>query len=278
MTFLGRFARNPGALIGLAILIAVLALAALAPVLYPSSPWRMVSRPFLGPLVNDRYLLGTDALGRDVAAGLMHGARVSLTVGFVSTLTALLIGVPLGAVAGYFGGLVDDLAMRFTELFQTIPSFALAIVIVAILQPSVGSIVLAIALVSWPPVARLVRGEVLSLRGRDYVQAARTLGMKTPRIIFGEVLPNTIVPIVVMASLMIASAILLESSLSFLGLGDPNLMTWGYMIGAGRTRLIEAWWISFFPGVAIVLTVLALNLVGEGLSDALNPRLAREGR
>ena len=224
----------------------------------------------------DRFWLGTDALGRDVAAGVMHGARVSLMIGLVSTAVALLIGVPLGAAAGYLGGLADDLAMRFTELFQTVPSFALAIVIVAILQPSISSVVLAIALVSWPPVTRLVRGEVLSLRSRDYVQAAITLGQPTSRIIFGQVLPNTVAPIIVMASLMIATAILLESSLSFLGLGDPNLMTWGYMVGAGRTRLIDAWWISFFPGLAIFLTVLALNLVGEGLSDALNPRLARE--
>ncbi len=164
--------------------------------------------------------------------------------------------------------------MRFTEFFQTIPSFALAIVIVAILQPSLASIVLAIGIVSWPPVARLVRGEVLSLRTREYVQAAVTLGLSTPRIIFGQVLPNAVAPIIVMASLMVASAILLESSLSFLGLGDPNLMTWGYMVGAGRTRLIDAWWVSFFPGFAIFLTVLALNLVGEGLNDALNPRLS----
>jgi peptide/nickel transport system permease protein len=273
MTFLGRFARNRGALVGALILLALLAVALLAPVLYPTSPWRMVSRPFMAPFALDRFPLGTDALGRDVAAGLMHGARVSLSLGLVSTIVALAIGVPLGALAGYLGGLVDDLLMRFTELFQTIPSFALAIVIVAILQPSIGSIVLAIALVTWPPVARLVRGEVLSLRRRDYVDAARTLGQRTPRIILGVILPNTVAPIIVMASLMVASAILLESSLSFLGLGDPSLMTWGYMIGAGRTRLVEAWWISFFPGLAIVLAVLALNLVGEGLSDALNPRL-----
>jgi peptide/nickel transport system permease protein len=278
MSFLRRFARNRGALIGLFVLALIVAAAIAAPTLYPTSPWRMVSRPFMAPFALDRFPLGTDALGRDVASGLMHGARVSLLIGLVSTLVALLIGVPLGAVAGYFGGVVDDLCMRFTELFQTVPSFALAIVIVAILQPSITSIVLAIALVSWPPVTRLVRGEVLSLRSRDYVQAAITLGQRTPRIIFGQVLPNTIAPIIVMASLMIASAILLESSLSFLGLGDPNLMTWGYMVGAGRTRLIEAWWISFFPGLAIFLAVLALNLVGEGLSDALNPRLAREGR
>lgn len=278
MSFLGRFARNRGALVGLLVLALIIAAAAAATTLYPTSPWRMVSRPFMAPFVLDRFPLGTDALGRDVASGLMHGARVSLLIGLVSTLVALLIGVPLGAVAGYFGGVVDDLCMRFTELFQTVPSFALAIVIVAILQPSITSIVLAIALVSWPPVTRLVRGEVLSLRSRDYVQAAITVGQRTPRIIFGQVLPNTIAPIIVMASLMIASAILLESSLSFLGLGDPNLMTWGYMVGAGRTRLIDAWWISFFPGFAIFLAVLALNLVGEGLSDALNPRLAREGR
>jgi peptide/nickel transport system permease protein len=278
MSFLRRFARNRGALIGLLVLALIVAAAIAAPTIYPTSPWRMVSRPFMAPFMLDRFPLGTDALGRDVASGLMHGARVSLLIGLVSTLVALLIGVPLGAIAGYFGGVVDDLCMRFTELFQTVPSFALAIVIVAILQPSITSIVLAIALVSWPPVTRLVRGEVLSLRSRDYVHAAITVGQRTPRIIFGQVLPNTIAPIIVMASLMIASAILLESSLSFLGLGDPNLMTWGYMVGAGRTRLIEAWWISFFPGLAIFLAVLALNLVGEGLSDALNPRLAREGR
>ena len=275
MSFLRRFARNKGAVLGALILALVLAAALLAPVYYSTSPWRMVGRPFLAPFALDRFPLGTDTLGRDVAAALMHGARVSLLIGVVSTSVALAIGAPLGAVAGYAGGLLDDALMRFTEFFQTIPSFALAIVIVAILQPSITSIVLAIAIVSWPPVARLVRGEVLSLRSREYVQAAIVLGQTTPRIIMTQVLPNTIAPIIVMGSLMVASAILLESSLSFLGLGDPNLMTWGYMVGAGRTRLLEAWWISFFPGLAIFLTVLALNLVGEGLNDALNPRLAR---
>ncbi len=275
MNFLKRFARNRGAVIGIAILLAVVAFAILAPTLYPQSPWRPVARPFLAPFAMERFPLGTDTLGRNLASGLVHGARVSLMIGVVSTLVALVIGVPLGAVAGYAGGFVDDALMRFTEFFQTIPSFALAIVLVAILQPQLGSIVLAIGVVSWPPVARLVRGEVLSLRSREYVQAAVTIGQSTPRIIFSQVLPNTIAPIIVMGSLMIGSAILLESSLSFLGLGDPNLMSWGYMVGAGRTRLLDAWWISFFPGLAIFLTVLALNLAGEGLNDALNPRLAR---
>ena len=274
---LGRFTANKGALAGCIIISLVIILAVLGPWIYPASPWRLVGRPFLAPLVAARFPLGTDILGRDIAAGMAHGARVSLLIGVVSTSVALLIGVPLGAVAGYFGRTVDDAAMRFTEFFQTIPSFALAIVIVAILQPSIVSIVLAIGIVSWPPVARLVRGEVLSLRSRDYVQAAVTLGVSTPRIIFREILPNAVAPIIVMASLMVASAVLLESALAFLGLGDPNLMTWGYMVGAGRARLLDAWWISFFPGLAIFLTVLALNLIGEGLSDALNPRLS-EGR
>ena len=275
MNFLKRFIRNRGAVIGLVILLAVVVFAVIGPTLFPQSPWRMVGRPFMAPFTMDRFPLGTDMLGRDIAAGLVHGARVSLLIGIVSTVVALLIGVPLGAIAGYAGGFVDDALMRFTEFFQTIPSFALAIVLVAVLQPSMASIVLAIGVVSWPPVARLVRGEVLSLRSREYVQAAVTIGQSTPRIIFSQVLPNTIAPIIVMGSLMVASAILLESSLSFLGLGDPNLMSWGYMVGAGRTRLLDAWWISFFPGIAIFLTVLALNLTGEGLNDALNPRLAR---
>ena len=275
MGFLKRFARNRGAVIGLALLLILILFALIAPYLYPQSPWRVVGRPFVPPFTLERLPLGTDTLGRDIAAGLVHGARVSLMIGVVSTLVALLIGVPLGAVAGYAGGLVDDLLMRFTEFFQTIPSFALAIVLVAILQPSLSSIVLAIGIVSWPPVARLVRGEVLSLRTREYVLAAVTLGQSTPRIIFSQVLPNAVAPIVVLGSLMIASAVLLESALSFLGLGDPNQMSWGYMIGAGRARLLDAWWISFFPGIALLMTIVSINLVGDQLRDVLNPRLQR---
>jgi peptide/nickel transport system permease protein len=246
--------------------------------LFPNSPWRMVQRPFQPPFMLTAVPLGTDALGRDVMAGLIFGARVSLLVGLVSTLAALAVGVPLGAVAGYFGGRIDDALMRFCELFQTVPSFALAIVLVAILTPSIYSIVAAIAVVSWPPVARLVRGEVLSLRSREYVEAAVVTGQTTWTIIWREILPNTLSPVIVQASLMVATAILLESSLSFLGLGDPNLMSWGYMVGAGRTVIRQAWWITVFPGVAILLSVLALNLIGDGLNDVLNPRLARKGR
>ncbi|WP_029030292.1 ABC transporter permease [Salinarimonas rosea] len=273
MSFLRLFARNKGAVIGLVILGTVVAIAAAAPLLYPEDPWRSVGRPLLPPFENLRFPLGTDMLGRDIAAGIAHGARVSLLIGLVSTSVAVLIGVGLGAVAGFLGGRLDDLLMRFTEFFQTIPAFAMAILLVAIFTPSIASIILAIAVVSWPPVARLVRGEFLTLRSREFVQAAVVIGQSGPRIMFSQILPNAMSPIIVAGSLMVATAILTESSLSFLGLGDRNMMSWGFMIGAARTMLRDAWWMSVFPGLAILLTVLAINLVGEGLNDAMNPHL-----
>jgi len=273
VTFWRRFARNLGAMAGLAILVLVALMAVLAPVIYPFSPWEMRGIPFMPP-GEGGFLLGSDSLGRDVAAGIAHGALVSFLVGGVSTVAALVLGVTLGAVAGYGGGWVDDAIMRFTEFFQTIPSFVLAVVLVAIFTPSITSIVVAIAVVSWPPVTRVVRAEFLSLRSREFVQAAEVLGRGRIAIMVTEILPNALSPIIVLASLMVATAILLESSLSFLGLGDPNLMSWGFMIGSGRSVIRIAWWMSVFPGIAIFLTVLALNLVGEGLNDALNPRLA----
>ena len=276
MSFWTRFSFNRGAVIGLVILTFVIVVAILAPFLFPQSPWKMVQRPFLPPFTQDGLPLGTDALGRDVLSGLAHGAYVSLLVGLVSTIVALAIGVPVGAAAGYFAGRIDDALMRFTEFFQTIPSFALAIVLLAIFQPSLTFVIIAISIVSWPPVARLVRGEVLSLRTREFVEAASLSGLGNLQIITRHILPNALPPIIVLASLMVAQAILLESSLSFLGLGDPNIMSWGYMIGAARTVIRTAWWLSFLPGMAILLTVLALNLIGEGLNDALNPRLTRK--
>lgn len=273
MTFFSRYARNYGALIGLAILCVVVAVALFAPLLFPTSPWQSVGDPFLAPTEDMAYPLGTDMLGRDIAAGLAYGARVSLLIGVISTAVAVVIGVTLGALAGFYGGRVDDLLMRFTEFFQTIPAFAMAVVLVAIFSPNIVSITLAIAVVSWPPVARLVRGEFLSLRSREFVQAAVVIGQTGPRIILTQILPNAVSPIIVTASLMVATAILTESSLSFLGLGDRNMMSWGFMIGAARTMLREAWWMSVFPGVAILLTVLAINLIGEGLNDAMNPHL-----
>ena len=271
--FCRRFARSRSGVLGVAILAVVVAVAAAAPVLFPGNPFRRVDRPFAPPF--GRHLFGTDVLGRDVAAGLAHGARTSLTIGVLATSVAVLVGTVMGGLAGYYGGRIDDLLMRTTEFFQTIPTFLFAILLVAILAPSVWSIVFAIAVVNWPTVARLVRGEFLAMRGREFVQACVCLGMTDGRVIFRHILPNCLSPIIVTGSLIVATAILVESALSFLGLGDPNVMSWGFMIGAGRTFLRSAWWLCTIPGVAILLTVLAINLVGEGLNDALNPRLRR---
>ena len=269
--FRRRFMRNRPAVFGLVFLGLVALMALLAPLLYPGSPFQIVDQPFRPPF--GRHLLGTDSLGRDIAAGIVHGARTSLLIGIVATIAAVAIGTVLGGLAGFYGGVVDDALMRVTEFFQTIPYFIFAIVLVAILSPSTQSIVIAIATVSWPPIARLVRGEFMAMRNREFVQASICLGMSDPSIIFGQILPNSLSPIIVAGSLMVATAILIEAALSFLGLGDPNVMSWGFMIGAGRSFLRDAWWLCAIPGVMILLTVLSINLVGEGLNDALNPRL-----
>ncbi|WP_339109649.1 ABC transporter permease [Thioclava sp. GXIMD4216] len=273
--FWKAYAANRGAVVGLIILAVVLLGSITAPFFFPTSPWDMVNMPFVAPFQDEMTPLGTDTLGRDIAAGLAHGAYVSLLVGVISTVVSLAIGIPIGALAGYFGGWVDDILSRITEFFQVIPSFAFAVVLVAIFEPSLWSIITAIALVSWPPVARLLRGEVMALRHREFIEAAQLSGQSGLTIIRRQILPNTISPVIVLASMMVATAILTESALDFMGLGDPNVMSWGYIIGAGRTVLAQAWWVSFFPGVAILLTVLAFNLIGEGLNDALNPRLAK---
>lgn len=277
MPFLKRFVANRGAAVGLALLLLVILTGILASTLYADPPWMMVADPLLAPFADGAYPLGTDMLGRDIAAGLAYGARVSLMIGVISTLVAVLIGIVVGALAGYHGGRVDEALMRGTEFFQTIPQLAMALVLVAIFKPSLYSIVGAISMVSWPPVARLVRSEFMTLKQREFVQAAIVIGQKPARIIFTHILPNASSPIIVTASLMTATAILTESALSFLGLGDRNLMSWGFMIGAARTMLREAPWMSLWPGIAIMLTVLAINLIGEGLNDALNPQLRKRG-
>jgi peptide/nickel transport system permease protein len=272
-SFFRLFVRNRAAVAGAIILLGVLAMAILAPILYPGDPWDMVTEPYLAPGASPDYALGTDMMGRDLAAGIFHGARVSLLIGLVATTVALLLGVSIGALSGYYGGRVDRALMRLTELFQTIPAFLFAIVLVAIFEPSVTTIVLAIGVVSWPPVARLTRGEFLGLRSREFVLACEAMGMSDVRIILRHCLPNAAAPIIVTGSLMVATAILTEAGLAFLGLGDPNVMSWGTIIGAGREVLRSAWYVCTLPGIAILLTVLAINLVGEGLNDALNPRL-----
>jgi peptide/nickel transport system permease protein len=274
MRILRALAARPVPLIGLIVFGLIVAIALLAPVIFGRGPFTIVGMPLLPPGAPG-LLAGSDVLGRDMAVGLAYGARISLLVGMISTIGAVGIGVLLGAVAGYYGGLIDDLLMRVTEFFQIIPSFVLLMVLVAFLQPSLTSTVIGIALISWPQVARVVRGEFLSLRSREFVQAARTLGMRDAKIIFTQILPNALPPIVVVSSMMVGSAILTESALSFLGLGDPNLLSWGSMIGGSRSAMWVAWWTTVLPGLAIMVTVLALNFIGDGLNDALNPRRRR---
>ncbi len=272
-SFWKRFASNRAAVGGAVLLAFVILVAVFGPIIYPVDPFDMVGRPQQPPF--GRFPLGTDVAGRDMLAGLLNGARVSLLIGVMATLAATIVGVTLGAIGGYYGGWIDNILMRVTEFFLTIPSFVFAVVLVAVFSPNVVTITIAIAIVSWPSVARMTRGEFMAHRNREYVLAARAHGARDRNIIFFQILPNALPPIVVVSSLMVATAILTESGLSFLGLGDPNLVSWGYMIGVARTVLRTAWWMAAIPGVTILVTVLAINLVGEGLNDALNPRLWR---
>jgi peptide/nickel transport system permease protein len=271
--FWRRYRRNRSAILGLALFALVVFAAIFGPLLYPSDPWAPLTRPFLWPGERTGFPLGSDSMGRDVLAGLIHGAYVSLLIGVAATAAAVGIGTTVGAIAGYFQGRTDDVLMRLTEVFQTIPNFIFVLVLVAIFRPSIRTILVAIAIVSWPPIARLVRAEFLSLREREFVQSCIAIGMSEARIMWTQILPNCLAPVIIVASILVATAILVEAGLSFLGLGDPNVMTWGKMIGDGRDSLRTAWYLSAIPGLAILLAVLGLSLVGEGLNDALNPRL-----
>ena len=270
-----RWYLQPAILIGGILVFAVLAAALLAGTLYPGDPLDMVGAPFVWPGTDADLWLGTDLMGRDLAAGLFHGARVSLLVGVSSALIALTIGISVGAAAGFYRGRVDAVLTRITEFFQTIPAFLLAIILVAVLKPSLGTIVFALGVTSWTSIARLVRAEFLSLREREFVKASISLGASDVHLIFREILPNAWTPVIVSTALLVANAILSEAGLSFLGLGDPNVVSWGSMIGLGRDALRTAWYMTAIPGLAIVLTVLGLNLLSDALHAALNPRLRR---
>ncbi|ATA25819.1 ABC transporter permease [Brenneria goodwinii] len=270
-----RWLLQPSALIGLAVLALVVAAACLAPWFFPDDPMNMVAEPYLWPGQDPQFPLGTDLMGRDLLAGLLHGARVSLLVGVTSTVIALFIGIAVGVVSGFYRGPVDRVLTGITTLFQTIPAFLLAIILVAVLQPSIGTITFALGITSWTSIARLVRTEFLSLRQREFVRASISLGASDMHLIFREILPNAWTPVVVSTALLIANAILSEAGLSFLGLGDPNVVSWGSMIGTGRDALRTGWYMTAIPGVAIMLTVMALNLLSDALHTALNPRLRR---
>lgn len=267
-----RATRSPSLVIGLGLLLALLVVAALADVLYPSDPLDMVGQPTLWPGESAAFPLGTDSLGRDIMAEIFHGARISLLIGFVAAAIALSIGVLVGSTAGYCRGRIDDLLMRMTEFFQTIPNFLFAIMLVIILSPSISSIIVAIGLTAWTQIARLTRAEVLRVRGTDYVHAAVTMGRSHVAIVREHVLPNSLPPVIISTSILVAQAILTEASLAFLGLGDPNAASWGAMIGAGRETLRTAWYMSAIPGVAVFATVMSFTLIGNGLNDVFNPR------
>ena len=267
------YLRNPAAVLGAALVLAVLAMGLAAPLLFPNDPLGLAGRPLQWPGANPRFPLGTDPSGRDIMAQLFHGVRVSLLIGFVATLVATAIGIAIGALAGFYSGWVDTVLMRLTEAFQTLPNFLLLLVLVAVFGSQIETVTIAIGLVSWPPVARLTRAEFLTLRTREFVQAARVQGLSDLHLMLREVLPNALPPVIVYASVVMAVAILLESALAFLQLSDPNVPSWGNLIGLGRNVLRVEWYVSAIPGVAILLTILGVSLVGQGLNDALNPRI-----
>lgn len=273
--FAARFARNRGAVAGALVLLLVALVAAGADWFYPVNPLRIVGAPEIWPFESWRYPLGTDSMGRDIAALIAHGARATLLIGLVAAATATLTGVTVGAAAAWAGGWIDEGLMRLTELFQIIPNVVFVLTVVSVLGPRIEHITLAVGLVSWPPIARLTRAEFLSFKEREFVQACRAVGMSPWRIAAAEVLPNALPPVIVMSSLVVAGAILYESVVSFLGLGDPNIASWGRLVGEGRSLIRSSWYICAVPGVAIMLTVLSLNLVGDGLNDALNPKLQK---
>lgn len=254
---------------GIAMVLLVVAMALVGPA-FMNSPFTMTGDRFLAP--GQGHVFGTDDLGRDMLSRVAHGARVSLSVGVAAALVSAVIGTVVGSAAGFFGGYVDEFLIRVAEAFQVVPQFFLAILIVALFGPSVNRIVLVIAILSWPSTARIVRAEFLKMRRLDFVAAARLAGAGNATLIFREILPNTLPPLIVNTSLQIAGAILTEASLSFLGLGDPEVVSWGQLLFSAQPFLRNAWWIAVFPGVAISVTALGFNLLGDGLNDILNPR------
>lgn len=270
-----HFRRNRMAMFGLVIMLALYVITLLTPLIAPYDPTAQ------GDIVLTRYLspswehpMGTDKFGRDILSRVLYGSRISLTIGFIAVGLGVLVGSAVGAVAGYFGRWADTVLMRFTDMMLSFPRLVLLIVVIALFEPTIWLVVVVLGLTGWMGVARIVRGEVLSLREREFVQAAKVLGMSDSRIILRHILPNTIAPVIVYATLGIGNTILVEASLSFLGLGvQPPTPSWGNMINDGRDALLTAWWISTFPGLAIILTVMAFNLLGDGLRDALDPRL-----
>lgn len=273
--FWQRFRCNHFAMTGAFVVVSLFLLSLLAPIISPWDPTTIDAYHVLLP-PSAAHWMGTDELGRDVLSRVIYGARISLKVGFVAVGIAITIGTVVGLLSGYYGGWVDAILMRFVDIMLCFPTFFLILAVIALLEPSIWYIMLIIGITGWMGVARLVRAEVLSIKERDYITAARSIGASNFRIIFRHILPNAAAPVFVAATLGVAGAILTESALSFLGIGvQPPTPSWGNILTSGKDYLEFAWWLSLFPGVAILVTVLAYNLLGEGIRDALDPRLQR---
>ena len=267
------FLRNKPAVLGLIVFAFIVLVTIFGPGLYATSAKKMVAPPFLGPGDDLGPLLGTDYLGRDILAGILTGGRTTLLVAAVAAAFTLTIGLVVGSLAGYFGGWIDTLLMRFTEIFQVMPSLLFALVVIFLLGPGTWNETLAIGLTLWPLAARLTRAEFLRLREMEYVKASRAIGCSDLRIMFRTILPNAMPPLLVSATLTVVIAILFHAGLAFLGLVDVNTVSWGSMMGKNRAYTLTAWWMVFFPGTAIVITGLSISLIGDGLQDAFNPKL-----
>lgn len=267
------FRRNHAALIALVILTLIVIMAIIGPSLYGRDPYEMVWAPFTKPGEDWNFILGTDYLGRDLLAMIISGTRVSIIIGLAAAFVSVFIGVTVGALAGFYRGWVEEALMRFTEFFQVLPTLLFSMVIVALFGASLPMIVLAIGIVSWTAVARITRSEFLRIRELEYVTASRAAGARNAKLMFRVILPNALPPIIVQSALMVGSAILFEAGLAFLGLTDPNVVSWGQVIGSNRTYFLDASFTVTIPGVAIFITVLCISLVGDGLNDALNPKL-----
>ena len=266
------FFKSYSAVTGLIILIGIAVMGFIGPLFYPTDPFDMVWMPFSPPGA-DGFLLGTDYLGRDILSQIINGARVSIAIGFSAALVSCFIGVGIGSFAGFYGGWVEETLMRITEFFQVLPTLLFAMVIVALFGSSVLSITLAIGAVSWASVARITRSEFLRIKELDFVLASRSSGSNNMALIFKVILPNAAAPIIVQSALLVGAAITFEAGLAFLGLSDPNVISWGQVIGSNRVYILDATYTVTFPGIAIFITVLAISLVGDGLNDALNPKL-----
>jgi peptide/nickel transport system permease protein len=267
------FRRSGLALFGLGLLLIIILVSVVGPFIYNVDPFDIIWAPFTEPGMAAIVPLGTDQLGRDILAGLIYGGNATLLVGVSAALITVIIGISIGAMAGFYGGLADNVLMRVTEFFQVLPPLLFAMVLVTLFSPSLPIVAIAIGVVSWPATARLARAEFIRIRNLEYVNAARSIGSKNSRIIWRVILPNALPPLIVSSTLSIGIAILFEAGLSFLGLSDPNVMSWGLMIGSGREYILDAWWVVTLPGAMIFLTVLSVSLVGDGLNDAFNPKL-----